>query len=154
MELMVTVAIVAILAAIALPSFSWVTASNRISSGVNDFIAAAGLARMEALRRNTEAGICAANAGNTGCGSNWDDGYVVYYMSKTTPPVLEVVRTGEFSAKDTAASATADIRFNRRGQLAAAAQLSYRPLDASYHSLERCVRVSLAGAVSAATGAC
>lgn len=153
-ELMVTVAIIAVLAALALPSFGRTLASNRISTGVNDFIAAASVARMEAIRRNTEAGICAANATNTGCSTDWNNGYLVYYMTNATPPVMEVVRTGAFSSKDTAVSATGDIRFDRRGQLAAATHLSYRPLDASYLSLERCVRVSLAGAVSAATGAC
>ena len=44
-ELMVTVAIVAILAAIALPSFSTTIRNSRLASTTNEFIAAVNLAR-------------------------------------------------------------------------------------------------------------
>jgi len=157
-ELIVTVAIVAILAAIALPSFARVIASNRVASGVNELIAAVNLARTEAIRRNRPAGVCASENG-TACSTDWDKGYLVYYMSDATPSVLVAVRTGKFSPKDTVTGedSLSDIRFTRRGMMAdsdEAGAVLYKPADEKYEDLQRCLKISLSGSASIVPGPC
>lgn len=153
-ELVITVAIVAILAAIALPSFARVIASNRVASGVNEFISAVNLARTEAVRRGRPAGVCASEDGGT-CSGDWDDGYLVYYMSDATPAVEVPVREGKFSSKDTVTSTdVSDIRFSNRGQGSTAGGVLYKPVDEKYEDLQRCLFVSLAGSISTRAGSC
>ncbi|MFA5590005.1 MAG: GspH/FimT family pseudopilin [Lysobacteraceae bacterium] len=156
-ELIVTVAIVAILAAIALPSFARVIASNRVAAGVNEFIAAVNLARTEAIRRNRPAGVCASSDGAT-CSTDWEDGFLVYYMSDAATPVHVAVRTGEFSTKDTITGedSLSDIRFTRRGMAdtTETGAVLYKPADEKYEDLQRCLRISMSGSVSVMSGPC
>lgn len=73
-ELMVTVAIVAILASVAAPSFMSMLALNRLSSQTNDFIGAIQYARSEAIKLNRSVSLCrVASAVATACagGGEW-----------------------------------------------------------------------------------
>ncbi|MGY0650514.1 GspH/FimT family pseudopilin [Luteimonas sp. A537] len=70
-ELLVTVALLAILAAMAVPSFTTLINSNRLSGAANDIVAALQVARMEAIRRGESVVICPSTNG-TGCGgADW-----------------------------------------------------------------------------------
>ncbi len=62
-ELMVTVAMLAILSAIAFPSFQSTLRSNRVATATNEMIAAIALARSEAVRNNRGSSICASSDG-------------------------------------------------------------------------------------------
>lgn len=75
-ELMVTIAVMAILLAIAVPSFNNASLGSKLNSIANEFVASAQLARSEAIKRNTSATLCASNNGST-CGGTWSDGWVV-----------------------------------------------------------------------------
>ena len=57
-ELLVVMAILVIVLAIGVPSFSGVANSSRLSSSVNELTAAVQLARAEALRRNRNVVLC------------------------------------------------------------------------------------------------
>ena len=59
-ELLITLAIVAILVVIGLPSLQEAIRTNRASSFSNDILAAAAYARSEAVRRSAEVAICAS----------------------------------------------------------------------------------------------
>lgn len=152
-ELVVVVTIVAILAAFALPSFSRVLASNRIAAGVNEFIAATNLARLEAIRRGRETGVCASASG-VSCGGAWDDGYMVYYMNTSVPATEVPIRNGKLNKRNTMTGGSTRIRFDRRGRPGAGVALDYKPQEVSMESLRRCLRVTVAGAVSSSEGAC
>jgi type IV fimbrial biogenesis protein FimT len=76
-ELMVTIAIVAILLAIGLPSFQGSLQSNRVSTAANELVASLALARSEALRNQNGAGICTSKNGED-CGGSWNDGWIVW----------------------------------------------------------------------------
>lgn len=69
-ELMVAVAILAILASIAVPSYSYFIGSNRISTVQNNLINAISFARSEALTKNEEI-ILKAKDGD------WDSGFEI-----------------------------------------------------------------------------
>jgi len=69
-ELMIAVAILAILASIAVPSYNYFIGSNRISTVQNNLINAISFARSEALTKNEEV-ILKAKDGD------WDSGFEI-----------------------------------------------------------------------------
>lgn len=75
-ELMITIAIVAILATIAVPSFTEATLQSKLNSLANGFVSSAHLARSEAIKRNDPVTLCASSNGTT-CTGAWKDGWVV-----------------------------------------------------------------------------
>jgi type IV fimbrial biogenesis protein FimT len=79
MELIMVVVIVAILAAIALPSFKYVTTSNRISSEVNGLLGDMQFARSEAIKEGLPVTVCSSTDGTSCAASaNWQTGWIVF----------------------------------------------------------------------------
>lgn len=78
-ELMVTLTVLGVLAAIAVPSFNEAFMSNRLASFSNSFIASATLARSEAIKRNASIKICRSSTG-TSCATSggWQQGWIVF----------------------------------------------------------------------------
>lgn len=76
-ELMVTVALVAIVTSIAIPSWSSLIASNRIRSAVNDWTQSFYFARSEAVRQKISITICASSNGTTCTDSSYEMGWIV-----------------------------------------------------------------------------
>jgi type IV fimbrial biogenesis protein FimT len=70
-ELMVTIAIVAILAAIAIPNFDAILASSQSRAAISDLSASLALARSEAMKRAAPVRIKSANAGNLSMQGGW-----------------------------------------------------------------------------------
>ncbi len=72
LELMVTIAILAVLIAIAVPNFNGIIISNRIVSHANELVASLQIARSEAIRTNARVVVC-ASVDSTNClaGSTW-----------------------------------------------------------------------------------
>lgn len=75
-ELMVVILIVAILASVAIPSFTEFLLNNKLRTYANNFVASAHLARGEAIKRNEPVRLC-ASADGTSCAGNWKDGWIV-----------------------------------------------------------------------------
>ena len=76
-ELMVTIAIIGIVALIGIPAFSDFILNNRIRGQTSDFVVQLTHARSEAMRTATRVTVCPGTAG--GCsGSNWENGWVVF----------------------------------------------------------------------------
>jgi type IV fimbrial biogenesis protein FimT len=79
LELMISVALIAILLALASPSFREFTSNNRITAANNDLITALNLARSEATKRGTPVSICASADGTTcGAATDWASGWIVF----------------------------------------------------------------------------
>ncbi len=78
-ELMITVAIAAILLVIGIPNFTEFVANNRIVSTTNELASHLNIARVHAIARNTPVSIC-ASADGTSCGvsTRWDTGWIVF----------------------------------------------------------------------------
>jgi type IV fimbrial biogenesis protein FimT len=57
-ELMVTLAVLAILLGIAVPSFQSVIQNNRLNTAINDVLGAMNFAKVEAIRRNATVRFC------------------------------------------------------------------------------------------------
>lgn len=77
LELMVTLFIVAILFAVAVPSFKQMSSRNRLVTYTNDLIASVNLARSEAVRRGAPVTICHSDDGAT-CSGSWSDGWITF----------------------------------------------------------------------------
>jgi type IV fimbrial biogenesis protein FimT len=77
-ELMIVLAIAAILAAIAAPSFRETIQNNRLVTQVNELQASLGLARSEAIKLNNNVIVCSINTATNKCGANWANGWNVF----------------------------------------------------------------------------
>ncbi len=75
-ELMIVVAIAAILATIAAPSFSDFINNTRLTSTMTQLTGDLNRARSEAIKRNSWVLVCARNT-NSACGANWNNGWLV-----------------------------------------------------------------------------
>lgn len=78
-EMMVTIAIVGIFASIALPSFSSLIKSNRISTGTNELVSNLLLAKSEALKRSQTVSLC-PSSDQTSCNGldEYATGWIVF----------------------------------------------------------------------------
>lgn len=77
-ELVVTLAVVAIIVAMAMPSFTGLINSNRLTSQANEIVAALQSARMDAIRRNAPAYFCSSNNNATCTNTSPWTGWIVY----------------------------------------------------------------------------
>jgi len=79
MELLITIAIMAVFLAVAVPSFYTVIQNNYSNSVNRDFIASLQYARSEAIKRSTSVSVCATSDSSfTACGTNWSLGWIVF----------------------------------------------------------------------------
>jgi type IV fimbrial biogenesis protein FimT len=87
-ELIITLAIAAILMTVAIPNFQTFVLNNRISTQANDFLTALSLARSEAIKRATRVSIC-KSANGTGCttSGSWAQGWIVFIDGGTAGTV-------------------------------------------------------------------
>jgi type IV fimbrial biogenesis protein FimT len=79
-EVLVAMTVVAILAAIAIPSFKYVTTSNRITTEVNTLLGDIQFARAEAIKEGQSVTVCEANNTYLACGgsNHWENGWIVF----------------------------------------------------------------------------
>lgn len=77
-ELMMTLAVAAILLGIAAPGFVSIIKNNRITTVTNDLLADLALARSEAAKRGQNVSICISSNGTSCTGTNWLDGRLVF----------------------------------------------------------------------------
>jgi type IV fimbrial biogenesis protein FimT len=125
-ELLIVMAIVAIMAMIGIPSFKYVTASNRVSSEVNSLLGDMQYARNEAIKEGQPVTVCASanpTASPPSCSGTtaWATGWIVFSdptNSQTLPAgVLPLRVQPAFTAQDTftANNNVQAVTFNRQG---------------------------------------
>jgi type IV fimbrial biogenesis protein FimT len=137
-ELMVTMAIVTIMATVAIPSFMTMSRDNRLAVKYNDFLGTLNLARNEALSRGTRVTICKWSTGNFCNGKEWEDGWIVYVdtnrnkmIDNNERPIIRVypaLSKNEGSHKITLRgtnTAANQIVFNAQGMLSASGSLTF-----------------------------
>lgn len=86
-ELMITLAVGAVLLAIGVPSFNQMIIANRLATQSNELVAAITIARSEAIKRNASITLCRADAPDAeecvdGAG-NWENWIVVNGATET-----------------------------------------------------------------------
>jgi type IV fimbrial biogenesis protein FimT len=141
-ELLVTIAIVAILAGLAVPSFKDLIAGQRIKSAGFDLVTSLMLARSEAIKQNGNVTITPATGG-------WVNGWTISGSGgnvKTQAPFKQITIT----------SAAADIVYNRSGRVTSTTTLTFQINDERSGSAVqgRCISIGLTGQPVTKSGNC
>lgn len=127
-ELMVTLAVLGIVIAVAVPSFSTMISNNRALALGEDLVGALSYARSEAVKRSGNVTLCASKNG-AACDGAWTDNWIVIVDGATSegapaPIVSEVLR--QWPVSDTSAAVSAInqgganigfVRFTGKGML-------------------------------------
>jgi type IV fimbrial biogenesis protein FimT len=152
-ETITVMSIVAILMALAVPSYRYVTSANRIAGEGNGLLGDLQYARGEAIKEGQPVSVCVSTSG-TGCtlGSNWQNGWMVFSDINGTgafaagDTVLRVQATFSGSDTFTASNNVTAVTFNREGFAAVAngtlVTLHTAPEVTSY---TRCLSIGLVG---------
>ena len=146
-ELMVVVAVLAIVATVAVPSFQQIIENNRLATESNRIFASMSFARSEAVRLGDDVSLSAAAGGFTG-------GWCVHVGANCAG--ADILRQFEASSVDYAASG-AQLTFNARGEMANANfQISIEPkgCDSGEVDKRRTISVSLSGRAAIQKGDC
>ena len=134
LELMIAVAIVAIMTAIAAPSMMDFVRTNRLSTAARQLDADILLARREAIKRNARVLVCVAGTTANTCGSGtaWANGWLVCYdndqdgacdTSASTNP-NPIRQHGKLDSSLTLTGPSTAARFNANGTQGAAGATS------------------------------
>lgn len=150
-ELMVTIAIAAILVTTGVPAFTQFVQNNRRASQVNMLVRALQIARSEAVRQRTTIGAC-ASSNQTSCSASttWSTGWIVFVdkdgdgVVDSGEDVLNVFP--ELTGGNSLTSTVKFIDYEASGLSTAAA--GFTLCDPRGTSQSRAINVSATGAVS------
>jgi type IV fimbrial biogenesis protein FimT len=166
LELVMTMAIVGVLLAIAIPSYKSITSTNRVAAEVNGLVGDLQFARSEAIKEGQSVIVCAANAAGTQCltsGSAWAGGWIVFadlnnnhQVDATTETVIRVQPAFSGSDTFTASSAIYWIAFNREGFATASTALTAGTMITLHtspvsNSATRCLSITQVGLLNVQT---
>ncbi len=152
--------IAAILLAIGVPSYKYVTASNRVTNEINALSADMQFARYEAVKEGLYVEVCAAAATDTTCAAitTWSSGWIVLASASSASGAIVLRRQlpfASFNSSDTLTNnpATAAITFNREGFAVNLAQPVIFSLygPGSLSSYTRCLIVGVSGVMLTAS---
>ena len=119
-ELMITLAVLAILLLVAVPNFGSFVAQSRLDSVKNKLVSSVALARSEAIKRGVAVAICRKNAdpaqtcnGTAVTGSkDWSNGWMVFLDEddNQTPTAAEIIKVyGEIDDSSTIQFSLGDV---------------------------------------------
>jgi len=89
MELLLAIAVLAIVTTLAVPAFTQFIANNRLAAEANEMVASFQFARSEALKRGVPVQVCPSTDGNA-CGGGWSDGWIAVADPGDDQEVLRV----------------------------------------------------------------
>lgn len=152
-ELMVTVAVLAILSTIAYPSFQSTIRSNRVATGGNEALALVALARSEGVRNKHGGGVCGSSTGSS-CDDAWSKGMLAWSDTNGDG----IYQSGEPALRFMAVSSGlvgsgpdgALVAFDNRGRLRANATqtVTLQPTECGKVALRRVMKINVAGQVT------
>jgi type IV fimbrial biogenesis protein FimT len=148
-ELIITVMVGSVLLMIAVPTFFWVTNSNRIAAEINGLLGDLQFARGEAVKEGQNVTVCVSSNGTTCAGTNtWQKGWIVFSTANNLP--LRVQNT--FTSTDTfvASNAVGTITFNRDGYANGIANGTLIELHDKTNNKNwtRCLTINLVGMIA------
>jgi len=158
-ELLVVSSIVAILLAIGVPSYRYVTNSSRMSSEINGLLGDVQYARAEAIKEGQPVSLCVSSDGVTcSLSTNWQNGWIVFPdpNQNVTPAAGSVIRqqsafTGTTPDTLVANTAVSAISFNRDGFAQSAGGAAFPATILTLHDntansvWTRCLAISVVG---------
>jgi len=157
-EVMVTVGIIAVVSAIAVPSFTNIIHSSRLSDVGNSFVSSAQLARGEAIKTNATVSMCASSNG-TSCNATtvgaWRTGWIVF-RDPDSDGVVDagetVIQVQQTIASDyrLTASATGHLLFQPSGVGSTAVTMTLCKATPSVNTNQRTITLSVTGRATVA----
>ena len=116
LEVMIAIAILGIVLAIGVPSYTHMTISNRLTADTNDLVASMQFARSEAITRGQAVTVCAANANLDGCSgtANWSTGWVILDAANV-PVRVHSPLTENAAVEVNVQNGVGSVSFNRNG---------------------------------------
>ena len=172
-ELLITIVVISILLAAAVPSFMQAIKNNRVTGQAISFVISTQMARNEAIKRGASTTMCAANADMDACsGSNdWSTGWIVFSdlnrdgvintnagaaTSGTTCLETEdcLLSTVDGPVRSTLTAGNSDIRFLPTGRTANGPITFTLKADDCEHSQKRNIIMTLQGHTSITEQAC
>ncbi|HYM86760.1 MAG TPA: GspH/FimT family pseudopilin [Pseudoxanthomonas sp.] len=155
-ELLVTISVVAIMLALALPSFQSSIRSNRVATTTNELLASLALARSEGIKSTRGGGVCASADGAT-CGADWNLGWMVW----TDPDgdgVFDagepVIRFSQGKPQLEVAASAATIAFDGRGRVVGGGKNVGVVPEGTTATPVRCLRIGVTGQTTVEDEAC
>jgi type IV fimbrial biogenesis protein FimT len=156
-ELMVTLAVMAIVLTIGIPGLQSHIKDNRQITQINGLVSGLNLARSEATKSNSAVALCASSDGLTCTGGFYDNGWIVFSNTDNdNPPAVDsgelVLRSSEGPVADgTSLRATGSIaggiNFTSSGRPATFGDITY--CDDRGAAYARSVTVNLVGIIRA-----
>lgn len=140
-EVLVVIAILAILAAVAGPNLSWLILSQRVKNASFDVFSTLTYARSEAITRDTTVTVSPA-------GGNWSNGWTV-----TVPATGTVLRT-QGALGSISVTGPASVSYNGMGRLSAATTSISLTGSNVNESGSRCISIDLSGRPVVKKGIC
>lgn len=84
LEMIAVIVIAAIMVTMAIPSLATFIKNNRMTTQINDFVATANIARMEAIKRGQRVVVCKSTDTNTCIATGrWDQGWIAFVDANT-----------------------------------------------------------------------
>lgn len=139
-ELMVAIAVLAIMIALAAPSFSDFTANQRVKTATFDLFSSLVYARSEAIKRNASVSVTPASGG-------WQNGWTVATGTTT------LNQQAALSGLTFTTAPAGNVTFNGNGRLAAAVN-AFEITSSTASVTPRCIRIDLGGKPNSKTGGC
>ena len=148
-ELMITVAVMVILAAIATPSMTAMLNNSRAAGQTEELVASLQLARAEAIRRNARVTVCAGTGGVCNGSATWANWTIFGRDNTAATPTTDVIRDTNASDSVQVTGPAAGIVFKPSGLID-----TQQTLQVVKAGQQRCIRVLISGVVTASKGAC
>lgn len=117
-ELMTTLGIVTILAAVAIPNLQSFTMNSRQTGGINDIVMGMRAARNTAITTNSRVTMCASKSGTNCEATEWNQGWIVFVDTDAD----QTVDAGESIIRSGGSNETLTIKSGQFGNF-----LVYRP---------------------------
>lgn len=135
-ELIVSLALLGVLMAVAVPSFRDAALGNRLSSVANGFVASVQLARGEAIKRNLSVKMCRSSDGvNCAASGGWEVGWITF-IDADNDNILDTAETlihkqAAVPSDMLVATTAGSLVFRGTGLLDGAAEVSFKVCQAS-----------------------
>ena len=150
-ELIITLAVAAILFAIALPSFQNMISDQRVQAASSNLYASLIYARSEAIKRSQFLAVCAMTDDGFGCqnSTDWARGWIVFIDGDGNGypgAVSDILKRQDTIPSVTLTGTGTNVSYQRDGRLrAAATAFVASPSPANTSVKARCVSLDLSG---------
>jgi len=142
-ELMLTLAVAAILMTVAVPSFRETIMDNRLSTQSNELVTALNYARSEAVKRHETITVTSKN------GTNWEAGWTI-----TDPGGTNLRDHDALAGTTTIGGSASSLQYQQTGFLTGSNSITFSTCDSRTGETGRALTILVSGQLSRATMTC